>query len=170
MTGHCREKWKGEASYRPQPLLPHWEGSGKVASHLCLHILFPFFLPWSLFPLSPFLPLFFPRLLGRLEKYWRCYQCPAFCHHLAGLRVRSREGQKKQGSCLGVFVCSLAGTMPSLKKQTLRFIYLIIIKNLYSEELSKRKCLQSAIMESKWESGTVTAYLIYLLDNLVREE
>ena len=60
--------------------------------------------------------------------------------------------------------------MLSLKKQTLRFIYLIIIKNLYSEELSKRKCLQSAIMESKWESGTVTAYLIYLLDNLVREE
>ena len=49
-------------------------------------------------------------------------------------------------------------------------MYLIIIKNLYSEKLSKKKCLQSAIMESKWESGTVTAYLIHLLDNLVREE
>ena len=112
------------------PSSPTGSGAMEVVSHLCLHVLFPFFLPWSLFLLSSFLPLFFPRLLGRLEKDWLCYQRPALCHHLAGLRVRSREGQKKQGSCLGVFVCSLAGTMPSLKNKR-RDLYIWSLSRIF---------------------------------------
>lgn len=43
----------------------------------------------------------------------------------------NREGQQQRGSCFCLFVHSLAGTAPLLEKQAPRFMYLIIIKNLF---------------------------------------
>lgn len=80
--------------------------------------------------LSFFTPLFslllfsFPPLLGRRERSWLL---SVMCHHLAGLRVGNRVGHKEPNHCLCVFVCNLAFTKPSLRRQAAWFIYLIII-------------------------------------------
>ena len=56
VTGHSREKWKAEASYRPQPLLPHWERSdgGSVPSVSSRPVsFFPSVVALSPLPLPP---------------------------------------------------------------------------------------------------------------------
>lgn len=98
----------------------------RMASSLCLHVLFPFFFFYKN-PLSPlFLHSFFYLL------FWEEQNSTDFSwSRLPGLRVGNRAGHKELSSRLWPPVCSLALTMPPLTRQAPRFMYL----NHYQEFL-----------------------------------